>query len=163
MGRKALESFFSYINTAGPASGTVSRENIQMSVLLMLTCARDQNWWSLADLYGGGDSEINAHSLDESSYAHRNGLWTFQLYANSRTFRPPYPNSGFDFVTGMADAITTAQPETKFLAYANYNDPLLSAAEAHDLYYGIQYEKLLRIKRQVDPNMLFWNPQAIGA
>lgn len=58
--------------------------------------------------------------------------------------------------------------------YANYNDPTLTAADAHQLYYGNdkwdgtpgpsegRIDRLRRIKKQVDPNMLFWNPQAIG-
>jgi hypothetical protein len=29
-------------------------------------------------------------------------------------------------------------------------------------YYGDNYGKLLQIKRTVDPEMRFWNPQAVG-
>ena len=32
-----------------------------------------------------------------------------------------------------------------------------------DLYYGVEaYGKLLAIKNEVDPDFLFWNPQAVG-
>lgn len=62
----------------------------------------------------------------------------------------------------MVQSLTTAQPETKFSAYPNYIDPTLSASDAHKLYYGSQYPRLLSIKKTVDPNMILWNPQAIG-
>lgn len=65
-------------------------------------------------------------------------------------------------MTRMVQSITAAQPETKFTAYPNYIDPTLSASDAHRLYYGAQYPRLLSIKRAVDPRMTLWNPQAIG-
>jgi hypothetical protein len=31
------------------------------------------------------------------------------------------------------------------------------------LYYGVEtYSKLLAIQNEVDPDFLFWNPQAVG-
>lgn len=62
----------------------------------------------------------------------------------------------------MVESITNAQPQTNFAAYPNYVDPSLSAGEAHKLYFGSQYPRLLKIKRAVDPKMTLWNPQAIG-
>lgn len=47
--------------------------------------------------------------------------------------------------------------------YLNYVDPELSAGEAHGVYYsGGVYERLVRVKREVDPEGVFWNPQAVG-
>jgi FAD/FMN-containing dehydrogenase len=55
------------------------------------------------------------------------------------------------------------QPDGDFLAYPNYLDPALTPEEAADLYYGpATYDKLVKIKRDVDPEAVFWNPQAIG-
>lgn len=59
--------------------------------------------------------------------------------------------------------------------YVNYIDPTLTAAQAHQFYYGNdkwdgtpgpgegRTDRLVRIKKAVDPDMTIWNPQAIGA
>jgi len=120
------------------------------------------NWWVIADLYGGKHSNISTHGLDEAAYAVRDSLFTFQLYATSYNQLPPYPPTGIDFMNRMVKSMISAQPETKFKAYPNYIDPTLSATEAHELYYGSQYARLKKIKKQVDPQITLWNPQAIG-
>lgn len=67
------------------------------------------------------------------------------------------------FVDGLNTALTKAQPDGDFLAYPNYLDPELTPDEAATLYYGsATYSKLVKIKRDVDPKAVFWNPQAIG-
>ncbi len=66
-------------------------------------------------------------------------------------------------MTGLSDSLINAQPNGVFDAYLNYVDPTLTPQEAHQGYYGDQvYGKLLAIKQQVDPESVFWNPQAIG-
>ena len=76
---------------------------------------------------------------------------------------PPFESSIKAFVQGLNTALTDAQPDGDFLAYPNYLDPELTPAEAHQLYYGdATYGKLSVIKESVDPNKVFWNPQAIG-
>ena len=68
------------------------------------------------------------------------------------------------FVEGLNKAIPSAMPSVQFREYANYVNPSLTAEQAHDVYYGEPtYERLLKIKEQVDPGLVFWNPQAIGA
>jgi FAD/FMN-containing dehydrogenase len=63
----------------------------------------------------------------------------------------------------LNDALISAQPQTNFGAYVNYVDPSLTAAQAHRLYYDAPtYARLSAIKRVVDPQKVFWNPQAIG-
>ncbi|KAL7267983.1 hypothetical protein RUND412_009414, partial [Rhizina undulata] len=121
------------------------------------------SWWVIADLYGGTHSVINSVATDSTSYSVRDSLFTFQLYGRTADELPPYPASGIEFMNEMLNSIITAQPETKFKAYPNYVDPTLSASEAHDLYYGDNYARLLSIKESVDPDLLLWNPQAIGA
>jgi FAD/FMN-containing dehydrogenase len=66
-------------------------------------------------------------------------------------------------INGLHKAITSAAPKTKFGAYLNYVDPSLDAKTAHELYYGEElYKRILKVKNDVDPNKVFWNPQAIG-
>jgi hypothetical protein len=50
--------------------------------------------------YGGANSAINAVSLKNSSFGHRDKLLTFQLYASSSTYGNPYPDTGVTFVQG---------------------------------------------------------------
>jgi FAD/FMN-containing dehydrogenase len=74
-----------------------------------------------------------------------------------------YTGNSVNWINGLNDAVTQAQPQTEFGAYLNYVDPSLSAAEAHRLYYGEElYARLLALKRSVDPQGVFWNPHAIG-
>lgn len=55
-------------------------------------------------------------------------------------------------------------PGTAFGGYLNYVDPELSAAQAHGLYYSERaYDRLVGIKKVVDPDDLFYNPQGVGA
>lgn len=117
----------------------------------------------MVDLYGGKESLVTKVNLDATSYAHRNALFTIQLYANSKGNRLPYPDTGIEFVQGMVDTIVNAQPDGKFSAYINYGDSRLSAKEAQELYWGEQYSRLLELKKKYDPGMVFWNPQAVGA
>lgn len=63
-----------------------------------------------------------------------------------------------DFVNGLNNALGMG-----YGGYLNYVDPELSASQAHGVYYSqTVYERLVKIKRAVDPEGLFWNPQAVG-
>ena len=65
---------------------------------------------------------------------------------------------------GIVDSITQFQTETKFGGYANYADAKLTKQQAWELYYGAAHiERLNTIKDLVDPDRVFWNPQAIRA
>jgi FAD/FMN-containing dehydrogenase len=119
-------------------------------------------WWVLADLYGGKYSKIASKGPEDASYAGRDALWTFQLYSVPKGFIPPYPEDGVGFMGRMHDSMTKVDRSSDWGAYPNYVDPTLSPQEAHRLYYGQQYDRLREIKRRYDPEMRFWNPQAIG-
>jgi hypothetical protein len=120
----------------------------------------------IINLYGGPGSKINAPGKDTNfaAYKHRDSLWVFQLYGYKAKDAPGSGNDSIPFITGLTQSITSAAPGTDFAAYLNYVDPSLSADEAHRLYYGEElYQRLLKVKNNVDPNRVFWNPQAIGA
>ena len=120
-------------------------------------------WYSIINLYGGPDSQINVPSPSSSAYSDRSALWVLQHYGYTGNTGSPYPPASLTFINGLNTAITSAMPSTTFPAYLNYVDPSLTAAQAHDLYYGsTTYAKLLSIKNVVDPNKIFSNPQAIG-
>lgn len=130
-------------------------------------------WFSIINLYGGPDSQINnvPSASSSSAYSDRSALWVAQHYGftTSTTTSTRDPGSSFpppvsmDFIDGLNAALTRQMPGVEFGAYLNYVDPTLSPAEAHALYYDAEtYAKLLEIKRRVDPGDVFWNPQSVG-
>ena len=139
----ALNSYFSYVieNGVNPPSP----------------------WFSIINLYGGPDSQINVPSPSSSAYSDRSALWVLQHYGSTTNTASPFPPATIDFIEGLNAAIPKGMPDTAFGAYINYVDPSLTAAEAHSLYYGEEtYAKLVAIKEVVDPGHVFWNPQSIG-
>jgi hypothetical protein len=118
-------------------------------------------WFSIINLYGGPDSQINTKDTTFAAYSDRNSLWVAQHYASAGQ-STAFPAAGIDFVNGLNTAMTSQMPTTAFGAYLNYVDPSLSADQAHSLYYGSSlYGQLKMIKLQVDPTNLFANPQSI--
>ncbi|KAF1938468.1 FAD-binding domain-containing protein [Clathrospora elynae] len=130
---KALGDLFDYLKTAG---------SVQYYIII--------------NLYGGPGSAINSKDTNFAAYVDRDSLWVLQNYG--------YGGDSIDFINGINSAIINAQPQTSFGAYLNYVDPSYDAATAHKLYYGdVVYSRLAALKQQVDPQSVFWNPQAIGA
>ncbi|KAL8996219.1 MAG: hypothetical protein Q9169_004241 [Polycauliona sp. 2 TL-2023] len=120
-------------------------------------------WFSIINLYGGPDSQINAKPTSFSAYSDRTALWVIQHYGYTGNTAAPFPGGIIPFISGLSNSITSAQPQTVFPGYSNYVDPSLTPAQAHAAYYdSATYAKLVGIKQKVDPGKLFWNPQAIG-
>jgi hypothetical protein len=120
-------------------------------------------FFSIINLYGAPNSQINVPSPDSSSYSDREALWVFQNYGYTANHLPPYDPSITPIVDGLNNAVTSAQPAGNFTGYLNYVDPDLSPLMAAELYYRAEtYDKLLSIKADADPGFLFWNPQAVG-
>ncbi|KAI4097029.1 MAG: hypothetical protein L6R37_006865 [Teloschistes peruensis] len=121
-------------------------------------------WYSIINLYGGPDSQINNKPASFSSaYSDRTALWVLQHYGYTGNTGVPFPQGIVPFVEGLSNSITKAQPGTVFPGYANYVDPSLSAEEAHKAYFDeATYGRLVAIKGKVDPGKVFWNPQAVG-
>jgi hypothetical protein len=120
-----------------------------------LKTAGSTEYYIIINLYGGPGSAINKKDTNFAAYNDRDSLWVLQNYGYG---------SAIDFVNGINDAIINAQPQTSFGAYLNYVDPTYDAATAHKLYYGdAVYSRLAALKKQVDPQSVFWHPQAIGA
>ncbi|KAG8691326.1 hypothetical protein FRC11_004971 [Ceratobasidium sp. 423] len=115
----------------------------------------DTDWFVEIDLYGG---EITTQGADATSFAHRDAILSFQLYANSKNLQPPFPSDGISFVNGMLNAL---EPNPQ-AAYVNYVDPTLTDSQWKTQYYGSHYSRLSSIKRAVDPNNVFRFPQSIG-
>lgn len=121
-----------------------------------LATAGDVEFYIIINLYGGPGSAINSKDTNFAAYNDRDSLWVLQNYGLT--------GDSVDFVNGINDVMVKAQPQTKFGAYLNYVDPSYDAATAHKLYYGdAVYARLAALKKVVDPQSVFWHPQAIGA
>ncbi|KDE06459.1 hypothetical protein MVLG_03243 [Microbotryum lychnidis-dioicae p1A1 Lamole] len=121
-------------------------------------------WFVEIDLYGGAGSYINSVPLNQSSFAPRSSLLTFQLYASSPTLNNPFPDYGFSYVDGMYNALVDpmkAAWSTTYGSYVNYIDPMLSPSEVKALYWSSQYDRLSQLRAKYDPDQTLWNPQAI--
>ncbi|TLS21348.1 uncharacterized protein PpBr36_10129 [Pyricularia pennisetigena] len=139
---EAMNSFFQTIKDKSAAAGA--------------------SWYTIFNLYGGPDSQINAVSAASSSYSDRSALWVIQNYGFASQDTNPFPLGTVQTYLSALNSALQLRSTAGFGAYLNYVDPTLSADQAHDLYYGKEtYAKLQSIKRAVDPSQVFWNPQAI--
>lgn len=110
-------------------------------------------WFAIFDLEGGA---INDVPMDATAYAHRDALFYLQTYAVdigrvSTTTR--------NFVNGINQVIMDALPNVQFGAYAGYVDPELPNGQ--QAYWGSNLPRLEQIKRAIDPNDVFHNPQSV--
>ncbi|KAI4230775.1 MAG: hypothetical protein LQ349_006042 [Xanthoria aureola] len=135
----ALLNFFTYIATNGSAT---------------------TGWFSELNLLGGPASRVNNPLSPPSAYSARNSLWVVQNYATvpAAASANGITKPTIDFVKGLNEALGMG-----YGGYPNYVDPELSAGQAHGVYFseGV-YERLRGVKRAVDPEGVFWNPQAVG-
>jgi hypothetical protein len=75
----------------------------------------------------------------------------------------PYPNEeGMAWLNPFVSDIEAAESNITFGMYYNYADPSLTKEEAHEHYWLQNYESLAQIKKVVDPNLVFLNPQTVG-
>ncbi|KAG7098105.1 hypothetical protein E1B28_000078 [Marasmius oreades] len=110
-------------------------------------------WFIEIELFGGQNSKINSVSADSTSFARRDGLLTMQIYASSGD-RTPFPDNGFTFIDGVMNAMTSTMPSSwNYGAYMNYIEDRLTNWQQR--YFGSHYERLVSIKRQVDPGNVF--------
>jgi hypothetical protein len=118
------------------------------------------SWYSIIDLYGGPDGQINNKDTTFAAYSNRNSLWVAQHYAY--VSEGEFPDSGVSWIEGLNNAMTSQMSGVTFGKYLNYVDSTLSAQQAHDIYYGASmYGQLKALKNKVDPQNVFANPQSI--
>jgi hypothetical protein len=134
-----------------------------MFTYLYTNPAPPNTWWMIiSNLYGGPGSVINSFppSTDPastSSYADRDSGYVLQFYGSTASTQPPFNNQIMTYVKSMVGALGD---EVKNLpAYAPYNDPELTRAEAQQKYWGAGVPRLKAIKSQVDPKGILYNPQ----
>ena len=99
----------------------------------------------LFDSYGGA---INQVAPAATAFVHRKVLFCIQYLTY---------DGGSNWLTSTHAAM---RPYVTGGAYFNYTDPALQNWQS--AYYGSNYQRLLRVRRAVDPHHYFNFPQAIG-
>ena len=110
-------------------------------------------WFVIFDLEAGAVNDVPMHA---TAYAHRDTVFYLQSYGVGIG---KLRDETKDFIRGLNDVIRTGMPEVDFGAYAGYVDPELK--DGQHAYWGSNLPKLERIKREVDPDDLFHNPQSV--
>ncbi|KAK4221434.1 hypothetical protein QBC38DRAFT_403351 [Podospora fimiseda] len=122
----------------------------------------NRDWFIIIDLYGGANSAITKVPANATSYPYRdpnNHLFLYEFYDRVRSGN--YPNDGFSFLDGWVKAFTDGLSTSQWGMYINYADPTMNRATAQDVYYRTSLPRLKQLKAQLDPNELFYYPQAI--
>lgn len=152
------DNFFAK-SIAWPEENGVSKDSLDAMFDYIQNTPAPTSYFVIINLYGGPGSKINNKDDNFAAYSDRGSSYIAQLYG----FKENAGGESIPYINGLTNAITSAAPDTPFGAYLNYVDPSLDAATAHKLYYGEElYNRLLAVKKQVDPQSVFWNPQAIG-
>lgn len=121
-----------------------------------------QSWYAVINLHGGPDSQITSIPSDASSYAHRDSLWVIQHYGYATNHLPPLLDTTKAAVKSITQVIRKAYVEVSLGAEANYHDPDMEREAAQCLHHGeVAVSRLEALKREVDPDEVFWNPQSI--
>ena len=110
-------------------------------------------WFLNFELQGGATNDI---SPDATAYAHRDVLFYMESFGIDIGRVTETTRS---FVTGINETITTAMPNTTFGSYPGYVD--VELPNGQESYWGPNLPKLQRIKKAIDPNDMFHNPQSV--
>lgn len=133
-----------------------------VQILIHLHPFHLQSWYAVINLHGGPDSQITKLSSAASSYTHRDSLWVIQHYGYATNHLPPLLDSTKTAVKSITQIIRNAYPEMSLGAEANYHDPDMDREMAQSLHHGeAAVSRLEGLKREVDPDEIFWNPQSI--
>jgi hypothetical protein len=109
--------------------------------------------WTL----GGG--AISQKAPGESAYVHREARFIPEVKSIWDADKPGDAYSNVEWAYEFFEAMRVAGDATG--AYVNYIDPLLH--NWADMYYGENYERLKKIKKDIDPDNLFSFQQSIGS
>lgn len=118
-----------------------------------------RRWWIQMDLHGGANSAVAAVPNAATAYAHRDQLLLFQFYDS--IFVGDYPDNGFSLLQNFVKSVTKSMDDGEYGKYINYADSQLSKEDANHLYWRGNLDRLRKIKKQLDPREVFWNPSSV--
>ncbi|EME42908.1 hypothetical protein DOTSEDRAFT_153101 [Dothistroma septosporum NZE10] len=112
-------------------------------------------WFVVFDLSGGA---INDIAQDATAYYHRDALYWMQSYLVDLTGIVT-PSSRL-FLDNLNEVAKNATPGVDDSAYPGYVDKALKHAQV--AYWGGNVDRLEQIKKDLDPDNVFRNPQSIA-
>lgn len=120
-------------------------------------------WYYTMSLQGGYDNQIFLESKEaDTAFRRRNATWVFENTAFAKGLSDPFLPSYIRLVEDMTAQITNSLDEGSYGACQGYAESHLSAEEAGTLNYGdVLFAKLKVLKKRIDPENLFSNPQSI--
>lgn len=112
-------------------------------------------WFAIFDLAGGA---VNDVPMNGTAYAHRNALFYLQTYAVGLG---SVSDTTRNFLTQINTIITNASPNTtSYGTYPGYVDPALGS-NGPQQYWESNLPQLQQIKKAIDPQDIFHNPQSV--
>jgi hypothetical protein len=118
-------------------------------------------WNVYFEMFGGTNARHrDADLLAKSSLVHRDALWLIQgsvgTYAGANM-----PHTGHLFLEQVEATILGAFKTDKLerKSYSCYAD--ITLVDWKELYYGSALPRLVALKKKLDPNNLFRNPQSL--
>ncbi|MEU5031117.1 FAD-binding oxidoreductase [Streptomyces milbemycinicus] len=104
--------------------------------------------------------EINRVPRRATAFVHRNGLFILAAETSWADYdSPEVAAANLHWLHDFYDAIFPEAPPEH--SYQNFPDPKLR--DWREAYYGVNYPRLVRVKRKYDPTGFFRYPQAIGS
>lgn len=144
-----------------PESKPMDIKTLRTYFNVTLNTATTYNWFNIANLYGGANSQINQKPLlAQTSYGDRSALWVIQFYSSSTVPGAWNVQDGFKQLDSFREAFTKSRPDVRFGSYANYVDTRLTRKVALEQIYGAppeggqtqtQLQKLRAVKVKYDP------------
>ncbi|TDZ13888.1 FAD-linked oxidoreductase sorD [Colletotrichum orbiculare MAFF 240422] len=119
-----------------------------------------RSWFMHMNLHGGATSAITRPKPNDTAYVHRDKMLLFQL-KDSVPNSQAYPADGYSLLQGFRESISKNLGSGEWGMYVNYPDSQISTADAPELYWGSNLERLEWIKEDYDPNNVFRNKQSI--
>ncbi|KAF8990467.1 hypothetical protein BDQ17DRAFT_1433750 [Cyathus striatus] len=169
--RPENDDYFYARSVMVPQSAPMSTQSLQaLAQYLASTGYSLSGWFMQIELWGGQNSVINTVQTDATAFAHRNKLFTIQLYVSVSDHRiQPFPTRDFSFldtIESMLQRDNADRWRNNPGAYLNYmedggryrnsNTDLLRAR-----FYAHAYTQLSKLKIVYDPTDVFRFPVGV--
>ena len=141
---------------------TESQINSLVSILFanIKDSSARHSWEIFLEMHGGEKSAITRVNSTATAYAHRDKFLLFQFLDTGTNGH--IPEEGFTILKTFIDSVTHFMADADWGMYANFLDTQLAGNDAQRLYWGDNLPRLRRIKADLDPRDVFWNPQGIS-